>query len=136
MSRVFTVEEADRTLPLVSRIVEDIVRDYARWREKVEAYELEVARTSRGEANADAARLETEAQQLAAEIERCLEELSALEIQFKGFDLGLVDFPAELDGRPVFLCWRLGESHVEYWHEVDAGFAGRQPLSRLPQHVA
>lgn len=136
MSRVFTVDEANRTLPLVSRIVEDIVRDYARWREKVEAYELEVARTTRGETNEDAARLERDAQQLAAEIERYLGELAALDVQFKGFDLGLVDFPARKDDRDVMLCWRLGEPRVEYWHEVDGGFAGRQPLGQLTGSAA
>jgi hypothetical protein len=135
MSRVFTVDEANRTLPLVSRIVEDIVRDYARWREKVEAYELEVARTPRGGASEATARLEAEAQRLAGEIERYLEELSDLEIQFKGFDMGLIDFPAEVDGRRVYLCWRLGESRVEHWHEVADGYAGRQPLSTLPELV-
>jgi hypothetical protein len=136
VSRIFTVEEANRTLPLVSRIVEDIVRDYARWREKVEAYELEVARTPRGATNEEATRLERDAQQLAVEIERFLDELSSLGAQFKGFDLGLVDFPAELAGRQVCLCWRLGEPQVEHWHEVDAGFAGRQPLSQMPEPVA
>jgi hypothetical protein len=136
VSRIFTVDEANRTLPLVSRIVEDIVRDYARWREKVDAYELEVARTTRGETNEDAARLEKEAQQLAAEIERYLEELAALDVQFKGFDLGLVDFPARRDDRDVMLCWRLGEPRVEYWHEVDGGFAGRLPLGQLTGSAA
>ena len=128
MTRVFTVEEANRTLPHVSRIVEDIVRDYARWREKVDAFEVEVARSEGAEAGADALRFEQEAQSLAEEIERCVGELAELGIEFKGFDIGLVDFPGELDGRPVYLCWRLGESQVEYWHETESGFAGRQPL--------
>lgn len=128
MTRVFTVEEANRTLPLVSRIVEDIVRDYARWKEKVDAFEVEVARTPRGETGSEALRLEQEAQVLAAEIERCVGELSELGIEFKGFDIGLVDFPGERDGRPVYLCWRLGEAQVDYWHDTETGFAGRQPL--------
>lgn len=128
MTRVFTVEEANRTLPLVSRIVEDIVRDYARWREKVDAFEVEVARSEGASAGADALRFEKEAQSLAEEIERCVGELAELGIEFKGFDAGLVDFPGELDGRPVYLCWRLGEAQVEYWHDLESGFAGRQPL--------
>jgi hypothetical protein len=48
------------------------------------------------------------------------------------FDAGLVDFPGEMDGRSVYLCWRLGESAVEYWHELEAGYAGRQPLVPQP----
>jgi hypothetical protein len=128
VTRVFTVEEANRTLPLVSRIVEDIVRDYARWKEKVDAFEVEVARAPRGETGSEAVRLEQEALVLAAEIERCVGELAELGIEFKGFDIGLVDFPGEREGRPVYLCWRLGEAQVEYWHDLETGFAGRQPL--------
>jgi hypothetical protein len=125
----FSVDHANRMLPLVRRIVEDIVRDYARWRERVDAFELAVARTSRGETNPEAAKLESDAQALAAEIERYLAELGELGVEFKAFDVGLVDFPGERDGRPIYLCWRLGEPEVEYWHELDAGFAGRQPLT-------
>lgn len=126
--RLFSPEEANRMLPLVSRIVEDIVRDYARWREKVEAFEVEVARSNPGEQSADAARFERDAQALAADIERWLEELDELGIEFKGFSDGLVDFPAIVDGRRAYLCWRLGEAVVEHWHDVDAGFAGRRTL--------
>jgi hypothetical protein len=129
VEKVFTVEQANRTLPLVRRIVEDIVRDYARWREKVDAFESEVARAQPGEAGPDAARLESDAQKLAEDIDKCLVELSELGIAFKSFDTGLVDFPGEVQGRRVYLCWRLGEPLVEHWHEVDAGYAGRQKLA-------
>ena len=47
-------------------------------------------------------------------------------------DAGLVDFPGEMDGRLIYLCWRLGEPSIQHWHEIDAGFAGRQPLSQAP----
>ena len=49
-------------------------------------------------------------------------------IQVKDYDLGLCDFPYDLDGHIVYLCWKLGEEDVRWWHEIDAGFAGRQPL--------
>ena len=52
-----------------------------------------------------------------------------LGIQLKDRRIGLVDFPSELDGRRVLLCWRLGEPAVQYWHDEDAGYAGRRPLS-------
>jgi hypothetical protein len=55
-------------------------------------------------------------------------ELRELGVEMKGMDIGLVDFPGEIDGRPVCLCWRLGEPAVAHWHELDAGYAGRQPL--------
>ena len=46
----------------------------------------------------------------------------------KGVEPGLVDFPSLREGREVYLCWREGEDQIDFWHEVDAGFAGRQPL--------
>ena len=58
------------------------------------------------------------------------EEVSLLlQRELKDPRLGLVDFPSERDGRTVLLCWRLGEPEVQYWHELDSGYAGRQPLS-------
>jgi hypothetical protein len=127
-ARLFTLEQANRMLPLVRRIVEDIVQDYARWREQVGVLEV-VAAGRRGDSPPnEAEKVEEDAQRLAADIERYVTELRELGVDFKGFDQGLVDFPAELDGRRVYLCWKLGEDSVEYWHEVDAGFAGRQKL--------
>jgi hypothetical protein len=48
--------------------------------------------------------------------------------ELKGVDEGLIDFPSEREGRVVYLCWRLGEDAIRWWHEIDSGFAGRQPL--------
>lgn len=61
---------------------------------------------------------------LKAEIQR----LAVEGILLRDPETGLVDFPAELDGRRVFLCWRLGEDNVAFWHDVDSGFGGRRPL--------
>lgn len=127
-ARLFTIEQANRMLPLVRRIVEDIVQDYARWREQVGVLEV-VAAGRRGDAPPDEAeKVEQDTQRLAADIERYVTELRALGVEFKGFDQGLVDFPAELGGRRVYLCWQLGEDAVEHWHDMDAGYAGRQRL--------
>lgn len=124
----FSVEEANRTLPLVRRIVEDIVATYQRWQERVREFES-IAASARADRPGDAAeRIQFEVQQLAAEIAGYVEELTELGIEFKGFETGLVDFPGEIEGRPVYLCWQLGESSVQFWHARDAGFAGRQPL--------
>jgi hypothetical protein len=59
------------------------------------------------------------------ELER---ELRQLGIELKDHYIGLIDFPCRLNGREVYLCWRLGEADVAFWHELDAGFAGRQKL--------
>ena len=130
----FTVEEANRTLPLVRRIVGDAVRDYWRWQDKVRQYE-EVAATRVADVpSEEAERLEREASQLARDIDGYISEIRELGVEFKGFDTGLVDFPGEVDGRPVLLCWQLGEESIQYWHEEDAGFAGRQPLPSLQRN--
>ena len=124
----FSVEEANRTLPLVSRIVGDIVTQYAIWRDRVQQFDVLQASVSAEQPEPRAVELQQELDALAREIDGYVRELSALGVEFKGFDMGLVDFPGELHGRPIYLCWRLGEPAVEHWHEVEAGFAGRQPL--------
>lgn len=127
----FTIEEANKTLPLVRRIVSDAVRDYWRWQEKVREYEEVAANRTIDEPNDDAVRLERETQQLARDIDGYIAEIRQLGVEMKGIDSGLVDFPAEVNGRPVLLCWQLGEESVQYWHEEDAGFAGRQPVDSI-----
>jgi len=129
--RTFTAEQANRMLPLVGRIVRDVVAGYRRWQDLVSAFELAAARSRADDPDPDAVLLQREAQLAAAEIEGFLAELDALGVQCKSPDVGLVDFPTEHDGRTVYLCWRLGEPSVQYWHEVDAGYAGRRPLTQL-----
>jgi hypothetical protein len=131
MRTTFTVDSANRTLPLVRRIVSDAVRDYWRWQEKVREYEEVAANRKVDQPNDDADRLERETQQLARDIDGYIAEIRELGVEIKGIETGLVDFPAEVDGRSVLLCWQLGEDSVQYWHEEDAGFAGRQPVTSI-----
>jgi hypothetical protein len=131
MEKIFTVEEANRTLPLVGRIVEDLVRDHARWEDKVREFELATVGASPDRPDAIADLLQIEAQRLARDIEGYIAELNELGVICKGMDTGLVDFRGLLDGREVFFCWKLGEPSVQYWHELDAGFVGRQALNPL-----
>jgi hypothetical protein len=128
MPKQFTVEEANRTLPLVRRIVEDVVAQYRRWQDRVR--ELEILNVGRSEANPvpRAEELELEIQTLATEIDGFERELTALGIRLSDHAEGLVDFPAVVTGREVFLCWRVGEPSVQYWHDRESGFAGRRPL--------
>jgi hypothetical protein len=130
MEKYFTVEEANRTLPLVRRIVSDIVATHDEIRRR-----LEEARRLDPEVAAQLTRrraLEAELRQLTDRVNGFIGELEEIGALFKGFEEGLIDFYGKLDGRAVFLCWRLGEESVEWWHELDAGYVGRQ---RLPSHL-
>lgn len=64
----------------------------------------------------------------AAELKDVAAEFAERDIQIKDLDRGLVDFPAIINGREVFLCWERGEDDIEFWHDLDAGYAGREPL--------
>lgn len=129
--RIFTVEDANRTLPLVRRIVADIVVQHERWADCLRASEVLAANATPGHPDPRAEAAERELNALAREIEGYRQELTALGIELKDYARGLVDFPAELEGRPVWLCWRLGEPAVEHWHELEAGYAGRQRIASL-----
>jgi hypothetical protein len=64
-----------------------------------------------------------------ADLRGVLLEFHKREIQIKDLDRGLIDFPAILWGKEVFLCWEEGDKDIEFWHELDAGYAGREKLS-------
>src|SRR4026207_1054746 len=113
MRTKFTIEDANRTLPLVRRIVSDAVRDYWRWQEKVREYEEVAANRKVDQPNEHADALEREAQQLARDIDGYIAEIRELGVEMKGIESGLVDFPAEVDGRPGLLCWPLGGECVQ-----------------------
>jgi len=131
MDRIFTVEEANRTLPLVGRIVEDLVREHGLWEDKVREFELATVGSSPDHPDAIAELLQMEALRLAKDIEGYIAELNELGVICKSMDTGLVDFRGQIDGRDVFYCWKLGEPSIMYWHEIDAGFVGRQLLHPL-----
>lgn len=134
--RLFTVDEANKTLPYLRRVVTDLVHDYHQWQDTLAQYELAAARRRAAEDggpddHGQADVLERKAAALAKAIESYLAEINAVGAEVKGLPEGLIDFPGELDGRPVKWCWRLGEASVEHWHSTDAGFAGRQPIAGL-----
>lgn len=131
MKKIFSLAEAERMLPLVGRIVEDLVRDHQRWTEKVAAFELATVGSTVNKPDPIAELLQSEAQRLAKDIEGYIAELAELGVTCKGMDTGLVDFPGQIDGRAVYYCWKLGEDGIQYWHDVNAGFAGRQRIKPL-----
>lgn len=125
---VWTLERANKALPLVQRITEDLVMSYRHWQALVERFELASLGSSGTQADPAAELLAREVQQAAREVQACLGELNELGIECKGMEQGLIDFPGERNGEPVYWCWMRGEREVAHWHTRDAGFAGRQPI--------
>lgn len=127
--KYFTIDEANSTLPYVRRIVEDIVEQYSAWRDAIHRYEIMAAGSTSDEGETqEQVALRTEVDAIAQRINLFIDELAGVGCIFKGFEGGLVDFHSRMDDRDVFLCWKLGEPAVAHWHELDGGFAGRQPL--------
>jgi hypothetical protein len=129
--KYFTAAEANAALPLVRAIVRDITELAHDLRERQERFERLAPRKGGSVSEA----YQEEQHVAKAEIERDQErllgytqELKELGVELKDYFTGLVDFPCRMDNREVFLCWRLGEAEVAYWHELEAGFAGRQRL--------
>ena len=75
-----------------------------------------------------AEQLQDQLQEISFERTEFIDELQGLGIELKDPNVGLIDFPAMLEGRVVYLCWRLGEGEISHWHELESGFAGRQPV--------
>jgi hypothetical protein len=121
--RHYSVEQASAALPFVSERLD-------RLRNARDQLGDEEARAALGEAapsNGGGApgRVVSEG---FVEMQRSIGELQELEIVLRDLERGLVDFPALRDGREVYLCWEEGEPEIAFWHEEDAGHAGRQPL--------
>ncbi len=120
----FDLDEANRSLPYVRRVVDDVVkvyRDAAATQKKLE-YPLP---------DQDVRELESHYERSMHRLHELVEELENVGVELKDYDLGLVDFPAWHEGREVCLCWRLGEEQVAAWHEMEDGYAGRQAIDML-----
>jgi hypothetical protein len=124
--KIFTVQEANALLPDVRKIVGKIQRAHrkiARYSEDAKKAAEAAERGGGGFSDGVAYAF------VLTELTVQISELEALGVQLKDFERGLVDFPSLRDGRVVLLCWQLGEGdELEWWHDVDAGFAGRTPL--------
>ena len=123
-ARVFTLEEAHHVLetlrPVISRMVEARDRILG-LRPSLEPL-MEKAGGNGGGKSA------SEILEALDVIRRAIETIQAQGVLVKDVNTGLIDFPSHREGRVVLLCWRHGEERIEYWHELDAGFQGRQPL--------
>lgn len=129
MPRTFTVEEARALLPEV-RAIAEAMRDHKREFERQRSLLKEAGNHAGGNGHGPPGALaaQTAAEQEIQAIQNRIQQLAQMGVEVKGIDEGLVDFPSLRDGRIVYLCWRIGEPDILYWHEIHAGFRGRQPL--------
>lgn len=120
-SRIYTADEANAVLATVASLVETLRDAQA----VMEARNDEVRASAPTNGGGPAHREFIGASQAAAQAARALHDLA---IQVRDPEQGLLDFPAEIEGSPAFLCWRFGEDKVAYWHPRNTGFADRRPL--------
>jgi hypothetical protein len=130
--RTFTREEAEALLPEVDRLLAEaqaLADQLAAAEQEVHAAQRKSRSNGAVHAGAPGEPPESTRQSIARELGRLLERLQGMGIVVRDVRGGLVDFPSVRDGRIVNLCWRRGEPlEIRWWHEVKAGFAGRQPL--------
>ena len=123
--KLFTLEEANALLPEIRRLFQQI--DQAR--ATLQQLEPEVRRASeRASAGGGGTVFGVQYANALSGFLMYVQEILSLGVEIKDFDRGLCDFPHDRDGKVVYLCWQRGEEQIEWWHDLDAGFAGRQHL--------
>ena len=123
--KLFTVSEANQALPLVKERLEAIRRLYS----KIDRYRDGAAAASAASEAGGGMPGGSNYVKALYEVGKLTTELHEMGVQLKDYSRGLIDFPSMREGRVVLLCWQLGESEeIQWWHEMEAGFAGRQPL--------
>jgi len=124
MPRYFTLEEANSALETIRPMMEEIQKI----RQTILATQPEtwsaIERSAGNGGNPAMSKLVKSFDML----DDLLHHIQRTGVQVKDINTGLLDFPALHDGHEVYLCWQIGERRIEYWHEIDAGFAGRQPI--------
>ena len=121
--KYFTVAEANAVLPLARSIVRDIAELANSLQDRYDRL------TADGELeDANKEEMEQELEQDQEKIREYVQELQKLGIEIKDFHAGLIDFPSLMGKREVYLCWKLGEPRVEWWHPIETGIAGRTHL--------
>ncbi len=130
--KTFSLEQAQGLLPILDALLERALHaqdEAARLEQKIAALKVRIFHS--GGMAVDVVASYRDAAALVRHQEavvKTMEEFSSIGVQVKDLESGLVDFPCDLDGETVLLCWKRGEPKIEYWHTMEAGFAGRQKL--------
>ena len=135
MTRFYTIDEANSSLPDVERILaalRDQREELIALRDRVVAASPSDGETPTDDAAEKVRLLRLGMQGLIDQMQAGVARLVEMDITLRDISTGLIDFPALVSGRPIWLCWRLGEDDVAHWHSHDEGFDSRRPLSELP----
>jgi hypothetical protein len=122
-ARHYTIDQANAALEWVGERLERLRAARAQLSDEEARAALGEAAPSNG--GGEPGRVVSEA---FLELQRTLGELQAMDVVLRDLERGLVDFPTLIEGREVYLCWEAGEIEIGYWHDMDAGYGGRQPL--------
>ncbi len=124
MPRYYTPREANEKLEVVRPMVGELVRIGGRIRERQPEIWAVVEKSAGNGGNPTLSKMLPDFDRL----DEILHQLQDMGIEVKDLSTGLIDFPAIKDGGVVYLCWKYDEGSVQFWHEIEAGFSGRQPI--------
>ena len=130
--RTFTLQEAQTLLPVLESLLRTAI-DGKKFIESVDNEFQDLAHRVFLSGGlfiniVSLARRKAEREKTVQRVKDAVAEIDAIGVQVKDLDIGLLDFPCEVDGRTVLLCWKLGEREITHWHGVSEGFAGRKPI--------
>lgn len=123
--RIFTLSEARGLIPRLRKLLPRVIREREALLDM--RVEIDLAREKASEGGGGSVLGPTYLAHL-IKFSEAVQEIEYLGVHLKDFRTGLVDFPYDRDGRIVYLCWKPDEDEINWWHETDSGFAGRQPL--------
>jgi hypothetical protein len=130
--RTFTLDEAQAMLPVLESLLRTAI-DGKKLIETVDAEGQELSHRIFLSGGllvnvVQVARRKAERERTVQKVKDAVHEIDAIGVQVKDLDIGLLDFPCEVDGEIVLLCWKLGEKSITHWHSTTEGFAGRKPI--------
>lgn len=130
--KYFDRDEAEQLLPMIGenlgraleykKTIEALDEDFARAAARIMALGGSIP------ASGDLAKKRSQREESVSELEEAVNRIQELGCVIKDLDVGLIDFPSLRDGQEIYLCWKLGETHIGFYHGVNEGFAGRKPL--------
>ena len=130
--KTFTFDEAQSLLPVLEALLKRALES----KQAAEEVDAKLSELSRriylsGGLRVDVTKVSQQKTEMEAHLQRVRESISEIDeigVQVKDMDAGLLDFPYRLEDEVVLLCWRMGETTIEYWHTMESGFKGRQPV--------